>query len=165
MEQSLRRSAGNIFEEKKFAADVKTKFGLVIPDDVASFLAPRLLKAGLLEARNISSGEKAFFWVSPEKKVEDIKELDVKLSAIVELFSDFINSLDAVVIKTYSDEELEGMIYDFLLSQDRLLTTAQAALIGVSSISADKNFSSESEYVSARFIQYLSTANPDLFNF
>ena len=156
-------SAGDIFEEKKFAANVKAKFGLVIPEDVASFLAPRLLKAGLLEARDIGSGEKALFWVPPAGHA-DIRDVDIRLNNIVQLFSEFVGNLDAVVVRTYTDEELEEMLYDFLLRQDKLLTSAQAALIG-GSVSTDVNFTSESEYVSARFIQHLASAEPELFDF
>jgi len=157
--------AGEIFEADKFSRDVKAKFGLAIPDDVASFLAPRLVKAGLVETRSIGKDDKALFWTTARiSPPGDTSTIENKLDAVIAEFSNFVGQLDAIVVTNYSTSELEEMIYDFLLSRDELLISAQSALAGASH-SATKKFESEKEYVSARFLQYLADGRPDLFTF
>jgi hypothetical protein len=84
---------------------------------------------------------------------------------VIELFIKFVHDMDSVVIRTYTKQELEDILYDFLLKQDELLASAESALTGVSTVSTSKSFSSESEYISARFLKHLADTRDDMFAF
>jgi hypothetical protein len=155
--------SGQIFQAEKFTSDVKAKFGLAIPGEVASFLAPRLERAGLLETRNIGPHEKAFFWKPvAEQSSAPRPDIEEKIDEIIALFVEFVGSLDTAIIRRYAPEELEDITYDFLINQDKLLSSAQSALLGLSEVSTELKFSSEKEYISGRFMQWLSERHPHL---
>lgn len=159
-----RERNGEIFNQETFYNDAKSLFGLHIPPDVANFLIPRMVKAGLLERRAAKQNEVLFFWVEPKTSEKDRSDYESRIDEIISLFLEYCKSSESLFSKAFDERKLEEILFDFLISRDKSISAAQAAL---SEGDEKKNgsFSSEEDFVCARFLQKLEKNRPEIVSY
>lgn len=144
--------AGEMFSEDQFSADVKSQFGLPVPPDVARYIAPRLHNVGLLERRG--TDQQIFFWKSPEIANTQTPAFDRQIGDIISLFRRFAEEATPLFAETYTDQKLEEILFDFLVSTDQRVSAATAILYADGTEEVGRTRSDE-EYVCARFLENL----------
>ncbi|MCC6982484.1 MAG: hypothetical protein IT535_04370 [Bauldia sp.] len=153
--------AGGLFRDDEFVSDVRELFGLSVPKELPDVLVHRLAKAGLVE-RQSAGDRSAYFWKATENGASQAPGLASQIDEVVRLFLEFAKDFNGIFGFSYDRDDIEAILFEFLVSHDRDLTAAQAAL-SEGNTGRSNRFNGEGEYLCARFLERLSGERSDLF--
>jgi hypothetical protein len=150
---------GQLFNADAFRRKLRSQFGLQVPEEIAATMAPRLAGVGLLERRNVGKDGPAYFWVDKtSEEIQDYSIFDSQIEQITSDFQSFASQLPQAVVKSYTREELQNFLFDFLLSETTELSEAFGVLYPEEASKQDLiRYKSEGEYLAARFVKHLQT--------
>jgi hypothetical protein len=161
-------NVGRPFDAILFREQLRERFGLSIPEDVAAALIPRLRSVGLLEERRATSASTPiYFWTTGSTQPVAPAPLIVeRIDRVIAAFSNFSKEFPSLVARQFSPEELEQVLFDFLLSEEREIEYAQKVLSqGPETGSYYVRYASEGQYLAARFLETLKVSDQALFEF
>jgi len=153
-------NAGNRFEPEEFRRALETQFGLKVPPEITTTMAPRLAAVGLLNRRSIAS-EEVYFWHSSAEDAGSAKDnVRDRVDAIIKKFDDFCRSFESAIVNDYEPSELADFLFDFLLGDNTALSGAFDVLHPEEDIDGInvRRHRSEGSFLAARFISELKKA-------
>jgi hypothetical protein len=107
-----------------------------------------------------------FVWKEQSKPDDSSeKDFDAKLDQIIELFLAFVQYPGSIFAAGYDIHKLEEILFDFLISRDKRVSSATAILYGSDGEKSPSTFESEEAFVCARFLEDLEAKYSNLFSF
>jgi hypothetical protein len=160
--------AGQLFDPRSFSEDVQRSLGLHIPEEVADFLATRLQNVGMVKRLLEKGGTVTYVWQNIEIRPNNSKvDLAEKIDLILNEFEDFCRSFPSIGAATHTREELQNGLFDWMLQEDKNLSSAMQAL-GYdpdAEIMHPHRFKAETIYLAASFVKALAQKKSDTLEY
>jgi hypothetical protein len=164
-------NAGKQFVPQLFSQELQSRYGISITEDIAEFISFRLHGVGLLRRVEAGSQDVLFYWNPPEVIGESSSRFEERLTELANLAIKFAAQNPTLMHWSLSINDALDMLFDWIIENDKELTSARLALDTFSNSSdvlSNRNgsgISSENDYFCSRFVTWLESEDKKAVSF
>lgn len=159
---------GQIFVPQLLRDELERRYGITISTDVAEFMSFALQRAGLLRRKDVGSADVAFFWTAQPNLADHDRDLEIKIDQLGAAAIEFSQESPSLLSWNITLDDALNLLFDWLIEQDNDLRNAEqlfdGANVNAQALASPRKIAAEKQYFCSRFVNWLATKNPELYD-